>query len=81
MTLVALAEKRHLDKQAEIEKRKTRLIASRGGCKAEMTLKEGVCLCLVDLRQKPTFQIPGLWFDVSRTKANNTFNYWLEVMR
>jgi hypothetical protein len=23
----------------------------------------------------------GLLFDVSRTKANNTFNYWLEIMR
>ncbi|MEO3705366.1 hypothetical protein [Trichormus azollae] len=50
MTLVALAEKRHLEKQAEIEKRKIRLIASGGGRKVEMTPKEGVCLCLVDLR-------------------------------
>jgi hypothetical protein len=53
--LVALAEKRHLEKQAEIEKTKIRLIASGGGRKAEMTPKQGVCLCLVYLRQKPTF--------------------------
>ncbi|MEO3704684.1 hypothetical protein [Trichormus azollae] len=39
MTLVVLAEKRYLDKQAEIEKRKIRLIASGGGRKAEMTPK------------------------------------------
>jgi hypothetical protein len=50
MKLVALAGKRHLDKQAEIEKRKIRLIAFGGGRKAEMTPKEGVCLCLVDLK-------------------------------
>lgn len=81
ITLVALAEKRHLEKQAEIEKRKIRLIASGGGRKAEMTPKQGVCLCLVYLRQKPTFEILGLLFDVSRTKANNTFNYWVEILR
>jgi hypothetical protein len=50
MTLVALGEKRHLDKQVEIEKREIRLIASGGGRKAEMTPKNGVCLYLVDLR-------------------------------
>ena len=81
MTLVALAEKRHLEKQAEIEKREIRLIASGGGRKAEMTPKEGLCLCLVDLRQKPTFEILGLLFDLSRIKANNTFNYWVEILR
>jgi hypothetical protein len=57
ITLVALAEKRHLEKQAEIEKREIRLIASGGGRKAEMTSKEVICVCLVDLRQKPTFEI------------------------
>mgnify|MGYP002775467725 CR=1 FL=1 len=75
ITLVALAEKRHLEKQAEIEKRKIRLIASGGGRKAEMTPKEEVCLYLVELRQKLTFEILGLLFDLWRTKANSTFNY------
>ncbi len=37
MTLVVLAEKTHLKKQAEIEKIRIRLIASGGGSKAEMT--------------------------------------------
>jgi hypothetical protein len=77
ITLVALAEKRYLEKQAEVEKRKVRLIASGGGCKGEMTRKEGICLSLVDLRQKPTFEIIGLLFDLWRKKANNTFNYWV----
>ncbi|WP_430794713.1 helix-turn-helix domain-containing protein [Trichormus azollae] len=60
---------------------KIRLIASAGGCKAEITPKERVCLWLVDLRQKSTFRILGLLFDVSRTKANNIFNYEVEILR
>jgi hypothetical protein len=78
---VELAEKRYVEKQAEVEKRKIRLIVYGGGCKAEMTPKEGVCLCLVDLRQKPTFKILGLVFDLWRKKANNTLNYWVEILR
>lgn len=72
MALVALAEKRHLEKQAEIEKRKVRIIARGGGRKPEISPKEGVCLCLclVYLRQKPIFDILGLLFDISKTKAN-----------
>ena len=38
-------------------------------------------LSLVDLRQKPTFEILGLLFDVSRIKANSRFNYWVEILR
>ncbi|BAZ38720.1 hypothetical protein NIES4101_46620 [Calothrix sp. NIES-4101] len=42
-----LAEQRHIEKQAEIEKNKIRLIAPGGGRSAEMTVKQGICLCLV----------------------------------
>ncbi|MEA5507118.1 hypothetical protein VB735_29295 [Halotia wernerae UHCC 0503] len=38
---VSIAEKRYLEKQAEIEKRKVRLIASGRGRKAEMISAEG----------------------------------------
>ena len=81
LALVALAEQRHLQKQAEIEKNKIRIIAKGGGRKSEMLPKEGVCLCLVYLRQKPIFEVLGLLFDVSKTKANDTFNYWVEILR
>ncbi|MBN3911495.1 MAG: transposase family protein [Nostoc sp. NMS1] len=70
--MVALAEQRHIKKQAEIEKKKIRIIASGGGRKPEMSPKEGICLCLVYLRQKPIFEILGLLFDVSKTKAGQT---------
>lgn len=47
LALVALAEARHIQKQAEIERNKIRINAKGGGRKAEMSPKEGVCLCLV----------------------------------
>ena len=46
-----------------------------------MSPKEGVCLCLVYLRQKPIFEILGLLFDISKTKANDSFNYWVDILR
>ncbi|MEH2003224.1 MAG: transposase family protein [Nostoc sp.] len=81
LALVELAEKRHLEKLALIEKNKTRIVAKGGGRKPEMSSKQGVCLCLIYLRQKPIFEILGLLFDVSKTKANDTFNYWVEILR
>ncbi|MEH1913163.1 transposase family protein [Nostoc sp.] len=79
--LVVLAEQRHIEKLSEIEKKKIRIIAAGGGRKPQMSAKEGICLCLVYLRQKPTFEILGLLFDVSKTKANDAFNYWVDILR
>lgn len=81
LSLVALASARHLQKQAELSKNKIRINAKGGGRKPEMSPKEGVCLCLVYLRQKPIFDILGLLFDVSKTKANDAFNYWVDILR
>ena len=60
LKFVSLAEQRHLGKQTEIKKKTVRLIASGGGRKPEITSELGVCLSLVYLRQKPTFEILGL---------------------
>lgn len=46
-----------------------------------MSAKEGICLCLVYLRQKPIWEILGLLFDISKTKANDAFNYWVDILR
>ncbi len=81
LALVALAEERHIQKQAEIERTKIRINAKGGGRKAEMSPQEGVCLCLIYLRQKPIFGVLGLLFDVSKTKANDAFNYWVDILR
>ena len=81
LALVVLSEQKHVQKQVEIEKHKIRIIAKGGGRRTEISPKEGVCLCLVYLRQKPTFEILGLLFDISKTKANDAFNYWLDILR
>ncbi|MBE9200055.1 MULTISPECIES: transposase family protein [unclassified Nodularia (in: cyanobacteria)] len=60
---------------------KVRIIAKGGGRKPEISPKEGICLCLVYLRQKPIFEILGLLFDISKTKANDAFNYWVDILR
>ncbi|MBC6433143.1 transposase [Nostoc sp. HG1] len=81
LALVELAEQRHLEKKALLEKNKIRIVARGGGRKPNMSSKQGICLCLIYLRQKPIFEILGLLFDVSKTKANDTFNYWVEILR
>jgi len=81
LSLVALASERHLQKQAEFEKTKVRINAKGGGRKAEISSREGICLCLVYLRQKPIFEILGLLFDISKTSANDAFNYWVDILR
>jgi len=66
-------------KQAKVENIKSELLPK----VVDVLLKfyqEGVCLCLVYLRQKPIFEILGLLFDISKTKAD-TFNYWLDILR
>lgn len=76
-----LAQQRHLEKQTLIEKNKIRIVARGGGRKADISSKQGICLGLIYLRQKPIFEILGLLFNVSKTKANDTFNYWVEILR
>ena len=80
LAIAVLSQPKHIQKEAEIDK-KIRVIAKGGGRKTEILPKDGVCLCLVYLRQKPTFEILGLLFDISKTKANDAFNYWLDILR
>lgn len=79
--LLVQAEARHNQQQAEREKNKVRLNAKGGGCKPKLSLSEEVCLCLFYLRQLPTFEVLGLHFGISKTEANDTFHYWLKLLR
>lgn len=79
--LLVQAEVRDSQKQAEREKNKVRLNAKGGGCKPKLSLAEEVCLCLFYLRQLPTFEVLGLHFGISKTEANDTFHYWLKLLR
>ncbi|WP_199197309.1 transposase family protein [Chroococcidiopsis sp. CCALA 051] len=44
-------------------------------------MTEEICLCLFYLRQMPTFEILGMPFGSSKTEANDTFHYWLLILR
>ena len=79
--LLVQAEARHRQQQAAKEKNKVRLNAKGGGCKPKLCLGEEVCLCLFYLRQLPTFEVLGLHFGISKTEANDTFHYWLKLLR
>ena len=81
LTLVAFATEKHQQKQAEIEQKKTRINAKGGGRKPGISVGEGVCLCLVYLRQKPTFELLGLLFDISCAFVRETFHYWIDILR
>jgi hypothetical protein len=79
--LLVQAEARHSQQQVAKEKNKVRLNAKGGGCKPKLSLAEEVCLCLFYLRQLPTFEVLGLQFGISKTEANDTFHYWLKLLR
>lgn len=78
--LVAQAQKAHKFKQLELERKKIRINKKGGGRKPKLNIEEQVCLCLFYLRQMPTFEVLGLQFGVSKTEANDTFHYWLEIL-
>lgn len=79
--LLAQAEIHHNRIQAEIESKKIRINHQGGGRKPKLKIKEEVCLCIFYLRQMPTFEILALNFGVSKTEANDTFHYWLRILR
>jgi DDE superfamily endonuclease/Helix-turn-helix of DDE superfamily endonuclease len=81
LTLVEQAKLIHQEQLAEIERNKIRVNAPGGGRKAKLTLSESVCLCIFYLRQMPTFEILGMHFDISKTEANETFHYWIKILR
>jgi len=65
-------------KQIEIERTKVRINAKGGGRKAEMSAQGGLSLSSI-FEAKPILKF--LLFDVSKTKANDAFNYWIEILR
>lgn len=79
--LVKQVELRHKERQAETERQKVRLNVRGGGRKPKLTMTEEVCLSLFYLRQMPTFEVLGMYFNVSKTEANDTFHYWLKILR
>lgn len=79
--LIKNAEQLNYEKQALVESKKIRIIAGGGGRKPKLSVKEQIILTLVYLRQMTTFQFLGIQFGVSESTANDTFNYWLPILR
>ena len=63
------------------EQQKVRINKKGGGRPKKLNREEQICLCIVYLRHLPTFQILGIQFDISKTEANDTFNYWIKIIR
>jgi hypothetical protein len=79
--LIQNAEKLHYEKQALLESKKVRIIAGGGGRKPKLSIKEQIILTLVYLRHMTTFQLLVIQFGVSESTANDTFHYWLPILR
>lgn len=79
--LIYNAERLHYEKQGLLESKKVRIIAAGGGRKPKLSIKEQIILTLVYLRHITTFQLLGIQFGVSESTANDTFNYWLPLLR
>lgn len=79
--LIQNAERLYQEKLALRESNKTRIIAGGGGRKPKLSRPEPIILTLVYLRHLTTFQLLGIQFGVSESTANDTFNYWLPILR
>ena len=66
--LIQNASRLHHEKQALLESKKVRIIASGGGRKPKLSLKEQIILTLVYLRHLTSFQLLGIFFGVSESK-------------
>ncbi|WP_335337729.1 transposase family protein [Nostoc piscinale] len=75
------AIKRQQEIKTKLQSQKIRINAAGGGRKELLSIQEQVCLCLFYLRQMPTFQVLGMLFGVSKTEANDTFHYWIPILR
>jgi len=79
--IIQNGEKLYYEKQALLETQKIRIISGGGGRKPKLSIKEQIILTLVYLRHLTTFQLLGIQFGVSESTANDTFNYWLPMLR
>ncbi|WP_287296065.1 transposase family protein, partial [Moorena sp. SIO2C4] len=65
----------------KIENQKVRLIKPGGGAGQKLSIEDQIVLTLIYLRHHINFQLLGLQFQVSESKANSTFNYWQSIFR
>ena len=79
--LIEQAKLLHRQHQEKIENQKVRLIKPGGGAGQKLSIEDQIVLTLIYLRHHINFQLLGLQFQVSESKANSTFNYWQSLFR
>ncbi|NEO21461.1 MULTISPECIES: transposase family protein [unclassified Moorena] len=79
--LIEQAKLLHRQHQEKIENQKVRLIKPGGGAGQKLSIEDQIVLTLIYLRHHINFQLLGLHFQVSESKANSTFNYWQSLFR
>lgn len=79
--LVELAKIEEERLRAVHERQKVRINKKGGGRPKILNQEEEVCLCIFYLRHLPTFEVLGMQFNISKTEANDTFNYWIKILR
>jgi hypothetical protein len=68
-------------REREREEKKVRINKIGGGRPKILSIEEELCLCLFYLRHLPTFEVLGIQFGISKSTANEIFNYWLSMIR
>jgi DDE superfamily endonuclease/Helix-turn-helix of DDE superfamily endonuclease len=81
LTLVEVAKIEEEKIRLAREQEKVRINKKGGGRPKKLKRDEEVCLCVFYLRHLPTFELLGMHFDISKTQANDTFNYWIKIIR
>jgi hypothetical protein len=79
--VVIQAEFQHQHQLTEQEKTKIRLNNQGGGRQRHLSVTEEILLTLIYLRHSLTFQLVGVQFGVSESKAHSTFYYWIIILR
>jgi hypothetical protein len=77
--VVIQAELQHQYQLTEQEKTKIRLNNQGGGRQRHLSITEEILLTLIYLRHSLTFQLVGVQFGVSESKAHTTFHYWIVI--
>jgi hypothetical protein len=68
-------------KSHKVEGQPSSVTPKGAGRHAKLSVDEQMYLCLLYLRHHPTFEILGLMFEVSKTTAHDTFEFWLDALR
>jgi len=79
LALVALSEQ-NTYKNKKSWKHKIRIIAKVVDVLLKFYPRKASLFSIFEAKSR-FFEILGLLFDISKTKANDTFNYWLDILR